>query len=783
MKIIYILLLLLLFPNYGFAQNSFSTYIDLNSAGADWENPEFHIIRFTGDENGNMYILGTLFGNITGYNAFGSPSGIIKLDSAGSFQNFRIFGIEANSYTIYYGPIIKNHIVAVIGRNLTPFSSEDNYLFVLDYENNSIWCRMISDYSVFTSGGGTMFGANNQIVYSQFATEPVNEGHAEKLGIASADITTGQVLWNRHYETTTHTWYGYSSANYTTTNNQDISILGGGSTGNGTQLGNFILQLSPEGEVIKSYGFVFPGPYALYQFHVHEYDSAGNVILAGRHNEVLADGSIKRSGIIAKYDPDFNLVWAKILAADFFTHYKISIQVLPTDEIDFSYSTEGEFPVIIGRLNKDGVLEQYQGFAARSPLIYTASDKSLFILSGTPSDLVSPDGHGALLIKTDPNGNVEGCPQYPACLELIDFDLQLEPWDWTYEDVAPLPMVEPDTVSLDLSTFPFCYSPPSPLPDFVLPDSICHGECVMPGDLKNQLANHSEFQITGPGLDSVIIDTTFNFCFTVPGTYTISQEVWVLGCSDFYSRELVVLPDLEIALDADSLVCEDLPFALSIQSNRPVVEYLWSDGSTDSFLSVNEDGEYWLTGSDGYCSDSVGIALELLALQLTEPVFILPADTTICANNLPFALEISGAYSEEFYNIETASAAQPFMLNEAGSYHFQTQVNGCTFDTVYHLEVSPCLADVFVPNIFTPNDDGINDWLEVYGSDIRVLQFTVFDRWGGVVFEHQGASLARWDGTQGGQPVNPGVFVVFLKYANVVSGTMYEFRQSVTLIR
>src|SRR5690606_3873021 len=155
----------------------------------------------------------------------------------------------------------------------------------------------------------------NQIIYSQFATEPVNEHHAEKLGVASADVTTGQVLWNRHYETTTHSWSRYYSANYTTTNNQDISILGDGNpSSGGTQYGQFILQLSPDGEVIQSYGFVSPGPYSLYEFHVHEYDSEGNVILAGRHNEVLADGSIKRSGFIAKYDPDFNLIWAKILA-------------------------------------------------------------------------------------------------------------------------------------------------------------------------------------------------------------------------------------------------------------------------------------------------------------------------------------------------------------------------------------------------------------------------------------------------------------------------------------
>src|SRR5690606_39189109 len=98
MKIIYILLPLLLFLNFVFAQNSFSAYIDY-SVDPDWENPGFLHQNLTGDENGNLYLLGTVFGNIAGYNAIGAPSGIVKLDSAGNFQNFRIFGVAGNSYT------------------------------------------------------------------------------------------------------------------------------------------------------------------------------------------------------------------------------------------------------------------------------------------------------------------------------------------------------------------------------------------------------------------------------------------------------------------------------------------------------------------------------------------------------------------------------------------------------------------------------------------------------------------------------------------------------------
>jgi gliding motility-associated-like protein len=73
--------------------------------------------------------------------------------------------------------------------------------------------------------------------------------------------------------------------------------------------------------------------------------------------------------------------------------------------------------------------------------------------------------------------------------------------------------------------------------------------------------------------------------------------------------------------------------------------------------------------------------------------------------------------------------------------------------------------EVFVPNIFSPNDDQINDQLIINGGKkIESIQsFEIFDRWGNLVFEakefHPGDPQFAWDGTFNGKPVNPGVFV------------------------
>ncbi len=72
-------------------------------------------------------------------------------------------------------------------------------------------------------------------------------------------------------------------------------------------------------------------------------------------------------------------------------------------------------------------------------------------------------------------------------------------------------------------------------------------------------------------------------------------------------------------------------------------------------------------------------------------------------------------------------------------------------------------AQVFIPNAFTPDGDGLNDILMVRGGGIRVKSFRIFNRWGELVFEklNFGANDVKygWDGKVRGVPATPDVFV------------------------
>ncbi|MEM9918507.1 MAG: FG-GAP-like repeat-containing protein, partial [Bacteroidota bacterium] len=116
-----------------------------------------------------------------------------------------------------------------------------------------------------------------------------------------------------------------------------------------------------------------------------------------------------------------------------------------------------------------------------------------------------------------------------------------------------------------------------------------------------------------------------------------------------------------------------------------------------------------------------------------------------------------------------------------------TDLNGCTdVDTVRIVVEKP--RNVFIPNVFSPNGDGINDvFLAFGGKEVdQILRFRVYDRWGENIFE--GGPFAPndpfygWDGTFKGQMMNNAVFVYIID-VSFIDGLVLTYSGSVTLVK
>ncbi len=117
-----------------------------------------------------------------------------------------------------------------------------------------------------------------------------------------------------------------------------------------------------------------------------------------------------------------------------------------------------------------------------------------------------------------------------------------------------------------------------------------------------------------------------------------------------------------------------------------------------------------------------------------------------------------------------------------------TDENGCTSSDEIMVLVSK-RRNVFMANIFSPNQDGFNDVFEVKtGPGIEIVrQFHIFDRWGNVVFTRENfvpdnAGTHGWDGTYHNQPAMPGVYAYIAK-VRFIDNEEIVFKGSITLIR
>jgi len=95
------------------------------------------------------------------------------------------------------------------------------------------------------------------------------------------------------------------------------------------------------------------------------------------------------------------------------------------------------------------------------------------------------------------------------------------------------------------------------------------------------------------------------------------------------------------------------------------------------------------------------------------------------------------------------------------------------------VEVVHC--KVSVPNVFTPNNDSYNDYVEIIGEDIAEVHFVIFNRWGVKVFETHNPK-DKWDGRFQGKEAAAGVYFYTLE-AKFIGGRSASRQGSITLIR
>jgi gliding motility-associated-like protein len=194
--------------------------------------------------------------------------------------------------------------------------------------------------------------------------------------------------------------------------------------------------------------------------------------------------------------------------------------------------------------------------------------------------------------------------------------------------------------------------------------------------------------------------------------------------------------------------------------------------------------------SNGFCSDTVSevIALENeLAVSFQAPLEICPKDA-ITINNTTIGQVVSwtwnfgdGTFSNQQnppdHLFPNTANGKSYTVSLVAQNNF-----GC-LDSVSKQITKLQSCYVAVPNAFTPNGDGKNDYLYPLNAfSATNLEFRVYNRFGQLVFETRDWTQ-KWDGTMSGTPQPVGTYVWTLRYTDISSGKNFFSRGTTVLIR
>jgi gliding motility-associated-like protein len=237
---------------------------------------------------------------------------------------------------------------------------------------------------------------------------------------------------------------------------------------------------------------------------------------------------------------------------------------------------------------------------------------------------------------------------------------------------------------------------------------------------------------------------------------------------------------------------------VTASGGTPGYEYSFDDSlyNATSHLAGLYPGSYTV-----YIKDANACKYQIDSIIITEPLemtvdlgpdlnIVLSEDTTLMPMIMNGVPPYMFAWTPQDSAISCADCEEPDIIGLQTPQHYYLQVtdaSGCqAIDDIFIDVATPRV--VYIATGFTPNNDGVNDWLFVQGDHnaVKVTDFKVYDRWGELVFLNKDFGLndpnTGWDGTFKGDNAGSGVYgwVIEVEFSD---GIKKIYKGNTSLIR
>lgn len=254
----------------------------------------------------------------------------------------------------------------------------------------------------------------------------------------------------------------------------------------------------------------------------------------------------------------------------------------------------------------------------------------------------------------------------------------------------------------------------TPLPEFSLGNDtgFCKNDSIY---LEINNNNVDFLWNTGSSSNAITVNIAGNYSLLLTNS---------LNCS-FYDEIFIEEYSLpEFSLGNDTVLCSNTSIFLF---NDEFESYLWSDSSSSEIIEVLNSGLFWLEVTDtNNCKNRDTIIIE----AITKPNINIGNDTIICDSS---EIILNAFYENSYYLWNNGSTDSSIVVSDSGSFEVEvTNICGTNSDEIY-IFTEYC-GEIYIPNIFTPNNDGINEYFKIKGIEKEAWQLSIFSRFGNQIF-------------------------------------------------
>jgi len=266
---------------------------------------------------------------------------------------------------------------------------------------------------------------------------------------------------------------------------------------------------------------------------------------------------------------------------------------------------------------------------------------------------------------------------------------------------------------------------------------------------------------------------TNNLSVSETGTYQVSISNYCINISD---SVYVDFDDrVYLNLTNDTILCKSDSFTIKAEYQPSSCNFIWSTSEVGDSISVNETGIYSVTAYSNTCVANDTIKVEFINI----PTLSLINDTTLCFDK---TFILNSNVSNVDYLWSTGDKNNTITINESGTYWLTINDKSCISSDTINVEFYNNVTKLKLPNVFSPNGDGINDKFEGYDKSVANFSINIYDRWGKLVF-NTNDSNKYWDGMFKGFQCNEGIYYWTCSYFNECQNEIIETKGILTLLR